>query len=194
MRSASRIFAALVAMVLVVSAGFAVQVLHPADGSDVPGIDAAFVFAGGDGARLARAKALSAERGVPLVLNDAVEDWLEGVEVTKALCRGEVEDVTAFCVGAFEDSTRGESLAFARLARERGMRRAVVVSDDYHLARAKRWLGKCFAGEIHTVRSNRRHPTLDEVVHEILGLWQAMLTVSVECDRIEYNNHQRRVS
>lgn len=60
---------------------------------------------------------------------------------------GSVVPVEVLCPVPVPSDTRGEARMFADLAVERGWGRVVAVTGNYHLARARMLMSRCFAGE-----------------------------------------------
>jgi uncharacterized SAM-binding protein YcdF (DUF218 family) len=77
--------------------------------------------------------------------------------------------------------TRGEARLFRALARERGWRRVVLVTSDYHARRARLLVARCLAPDvdIDVVTARPRLGPLRWVrvrVHEVGGLvWAALV-------------------
>jgi uncharacterized SAM-binding protein YcdF (DUF218 family) len=110
--------------------------------------DAVVVLAGARDPRLAGGLAL-VRRGVAPVL--VVSDgWGLGWVEANRLCAGRRAPAHVTCFHAAEESTRGEAEAFARLAAARGWRSVVVVSNRYHIARARILFERCFHGAVYT--------------------------------------------
>jgi uncharacterized SAM-binding protein YcdF (DUF218 family) len=114
--------------------------------------DAVVVLAGGGNHRLDPALKL-VQRGVAplLAVSSAFKDpkWIKA----HRLCRGE-DGPTRFhvlCFQAVPYSTRGEARTVARLAREHGWHRIVVVTSTYHVTRARMLFRRCYRGQLWTV-------------------------------------------
>ena len=148
-------------------------VLRPVQDPAAPS-DAIVVFAGGEGERLARAVAL-AEAGVAprLLANLGVGPWV-GREAIGALCARDDLPYEARCLLVESDDTAGEARAFAEIARREGLGSLLLVTSDYHLARARLRLRRCFDGSIRAVGAGGRH-TARTTLHEIGGLAEALL-------------------
>jgi uncharacterized SAM-binding protein YcdF (DUF218 family) len=114
--------------------------------------DAVVVLSGGLNARLDPALAL-VRRGVApvLAISGALNDphW----QKAKNLCRGKA-GLTTFRVVCFQPSpfsTQGEARSVARLAREHGWSRIVVVTSTYHVTRARVLFRRCYHGRLWVV-------------------------------------------
>lgn len=124
----------------------------PANESPPAHADAVVVLAGGENSRLDPGLKL-VQRGVAPVL--AISSAFKDPKWRKAhrLCRG--QDVpTRFrviCFQAVPYSTRGEARTVARLAREHGWKRIVIVTSTYHVTRARMLFRRCYHGELWTV-------------------------------------------
>jgi uncharacterized SAM-binding protein YcdF (DUF218 family) len=125
--------------------------------------DAVVVLAGGGNHRLDPALKL-VQRGVAPVL--AISSAFKDPKWRKAhrLCRGE-DGPTRFhvlCFLAVPYSTRGEARTVARLAREHGWQRIVVVTSTYHVTRARMLFRRCYHGQLWTVGTSSPWPYLPE--------------------------------
>jgi len=131
----------------------AVLFVWPPAASDPPAhADVVVVLAGAENHRLDPALKL-VQRGVAPVL--AISSAFQDPKWRKAhrLCRGQ-EGPTRFrvlCFRAVPYSTRGEARTVARLAREHGWRRIVVVTSTYHVTRARMLFRRCYHGELWMV-------------------------------------------
>jgi|GEM_PF-2702848 len=178
---------------VVVSLFFGQQVWRGASNEVPSGIDAIAVFAGGSVARLERAAQLQRRHpGATLFVNDAVAEWVGGAEVTRRLCDESAAVGEVVCVGALEDSTRGEVRAFAGLMNSRGHDQVVVVSASYHVPRVARWMRRCFSGRVYGVGTYKRKLDLQALLHEVAGHWLATL-LPARCDSLENTNPNLRV-
>ncbi len=125
-------------------------VLHPSE--DIPvAANAVVVFAGGQGERLDRAHELM-DAGVAsvLVLNTGSDRWNdEAYDAQVAMCDDSTISFEVICVSAETDSTKGEAQRFAQIADQHAWTSMIAVTDDYHLSRASRWLGRCFDGTVY---------------------------------------------
>jgi uncharacterized SAM-binding protein YcdF (DUF218 family) len=117
--------------------------------------DVVVVLAGAENHRLDPALKL-VQQGVAPVL--AISSAFKDPKWRKAhrLCRGQ-DGPTRFqvlCFQAVPYSTRGEARTVARLAREHGWRRVVVVTSTYHVTRARMLFRRCYHGELWMVGSS----------------------------------------
>ncbi|MEZ5374904.1 MAG: ElyC/SanA/YdcF family protein [Acidimicrobiales bacterium] len=142
-------FAGVAAVALTLCVGWMVwSIARPSE--HLPGqANGVVVFAGGHGERLERAQQLMADgMADTLVLNTGTDQWnAEAFAAQVAVCDDTSLPYDVVCVSA--DNTKGEAIAFARVAEERAWTSMVAVTDDYHLSRASRWLGRCFDGEVY---------------------------------------------
>jgi uncharacterized SAM-binding protein YcdF (DUF218 family) len=138
------------------------------------GADAVFVLSGDHGERLAVALRLI-ERGVaPTLVLDGEPDF----DRVRTLC-GERQTFEVVCLRPPRDSTRAEARAGRDLASARAWRRVVVVTSTAHVTRAGLWFRRCIGGSVRggsvsMVKAHRR-PSAGAVVHEWLGLAQALV-------------------
>lgn len=155
--------------VIVVATGLTARLfLWPA--SDSPRqVDAVVVLSGDRGERLARGLAL-VRAGVSSTL---VLDGAPDSQLVLELCEGG-QPFEVVCLRPEPDSTRYEARAAARLASERGWRSVAVVTTTAHLTRAGVLFRRCMDTSVLMVEG-RRWPSLELVVHEWLGLGQALL-------------------
>jgi uncharacterized SAM-binding protein YcdF (DUF218 family) len=114
--------------------------------------DAVVVLSGGLNSRLDPALSLM-RRGLAPVL--AVSGAFHGTRWKKArtLCTGGYGKLR-FRVLCFEPrpfSTQGEARTIARLARERGWSRVVVVTSTFHVTRARMLVRRCYHGRLWMV-------------------------------------------
>jgi len=146
----ARILAAIVALWLVACL---VLFVHSPWQSRAPDrADAVVVLSGGLNSRLDPALALMRRRVAPVL---AVSGAFHGRTWKKArtLCGGGYGKLR-FRVLCFEPkpfSTQGESRAIARLARERGWSRVVVVTSTFHVTRARMLVRRCYHGRLWMV-------------------------------------------
>ncbi len=120
--------------------------------------DAVVVLAGGRSERLDHGLRLAAEGVAPVLVisNGAEPTWPEA----RAVCRGGAgpagaptgvpagapTGVEVLCPRPDPQRTAGEATMVARLAAERGWRRVVVVTSDFHALRSRLWFERCAAG------------------------------------------------
>lgn len=114
--------------------------------------DAVVVLSGGLNSRLDPALALMRRRIAPvLAISSAFHDgsWKKA----RRLCRGDLGptryDIVCFDAQPF--STRGEARTVARVAREQGWKRIVVVTSTYHVTRARMLFERCYPGRLWVV-------------------------------------------
>lgn len=109
--------------------------------------DAVVVLAGGRSERLDHGLRLAAAGVAPVLVisNGAEPTWPEAGVV----CRGDdgalAERKNALCPRPDPQRTAGEATMVARLAAERGWRRVVVVTSDFHALRSRLWFERCAA-------------------------------------------------
>ncbi len=116
--------------------------------------DAVVVLAGGRSERLDHGLRLAIEGVAPVLVisNGAEPGWPEA----RAVCQGTATpagpagpvdvDVEVLCPRPDPQRTAGEATMVARLAAERGWRRVVVVTSDFHALRSRLWFERCAAG------------------------------------------------
>ena len=166
----------LVAVVLVVL-GLGTFWLFVWPSSDAPQVaDAVVIFAGGRGERLAAAERLMAAGLAPnlVIPNGTAPEWPAGNRACSQDLPYEVH-----CPRPDPDTTRGEARTIAGLAEEKGWTRVIVVTSSYQLSRARLLLGRCFDGEVLSVRAQPALSALawaQRVGHEWLAWAQAMTT------------------
>lgn len=125
------------------------------------------VVGGGGGERLITALEIVGEPapGRELVLSEgASSEW----ERMGRSCRE--EDVR--CFEPEPGNTFGEARTFARIAEERGWRRATVVTSEYHVTRTRMYFRSCLDGEVRVVAADSGWRVFTRMVrahHEILG-------------------------
>ncbi|MBK9180719.1 MAG: YdcF family protein [Acidimicrobiales bacterium] len=132
--------------------------VHP-QGDDVGSADAVVVLSGAE-ERLPVAERLMDEGVAPVLVvsNGAVDE--------RVRCDQTVPyEIVCIRPESSRIGTRGEARAVARLADERGWRRIVVVTSDYHLLRAGLLLRRCVDGDVAMVPAASPRPwaaVLDE--------------------------------
>ncbi|MEZ5408859.1 MAG: YdcF family protein [Acidimicrobiales bacterium] len=148
--------------------------------------DAVVVLAGGRSERLDHGLRLAASGAAPvLVISNGDEpDWPEA----RAICRGGPglpTGVEVLCPRPDPQRTAGEATMVARLAAERGWRRVVVVTSDFHALRSRLWFERCAAGafEVEVVGVDSRYDLAQvwgRALREQVGLLAAV-TVQRGC-------------
>jgi uncharacterized SAM-binding protein YcdF (DUF218 family) len=114
--------------------------------------DVVVVLSGGRNSRLDPALKLM-RRGIApvLAISSVARDpkWI----TAQKLCKGEYGKLRfkVLCFEASPYSTRGEAETVARLAREHGWHRIVVVTSMYHVTRAHMLFRRCYHGDLWTV-------------------------------------------
>jgi uncharacterized SAM-binding protein YcdF (DUF218 family) len=137
----------------------------PASGS-VDHADAVVVFAGGDGERL--------DRGLAL-MNEGVASTLVASTGPNRLCNADLP-FDVICFLPKPNNTRGEAEAIARIARQHGWHRLVLVTSTYHATRAEMLLDRCYPGSVELAPATPRKGVfgwLVAIVHEWGGLAEA---------------------
>jgi uncharacterized SAM-binding protein YcdF (DUF218 family) len=133
--------------------------------------DVVVVLGGGNGERLDRGLALMAAKVAPVMVLSTGIHWVEPPNVVKAVkdtCAEGSAQFEVVCIAALPDSTKGEAIAVADMAKKRGWHRIVVVTTDHHVTRSMRWFKRCYDGELFPVSAPA--PTgLSEVAHEWAG-------------------------
>jgi len=127
----------------------AVLFVWPRTDTPPPKADAVVVLAGGLNARLDPAIALMRRQIAPvLAISSAFHDssWKKA----QRLCRGDLGPTRyeVLCFTAKPYSTQGEARTVARLAREQGWKRIVVVTSTFHVTRARMLFRRCFDGKL----------------------------------------------
>ena len=159
---------ALSALLIIVSLWFvavALLFVWPSAKSGPPAhADVVVVLSGGLNRRLDPALKLVQEGVAPVL---AISSAFKDPNWTKAhrLCRGE-DGATRFrvlCFAAVPYSTRGEARAIARLARERGWSKIVVVTSTYHVTRARMLIRRCYHGRLWMVGTSAPTSRLPKV-------------------------------
>lgn len=137
--------------------------------SSTPGhADAVVVLAGGNGERL--------DRGLALVRRGVAPNLVVSNGPTE-LCSTR-QAFAVFCFRPDPDDTRGEAEAVSRLAAQQGWQHLVLVTSDYHAARAHLLLGRCFPGriDVSVARSGKAPlPLLWAIGHEWGGLIESAI-------------------
>jgi uncharacterized SAM-binding protein YcdF (DUF218 family) len=135
--------------------------------------DAVAVLGGGGDERLDEGLRLVRKGVAPVLLisDGERQGWTRANE----LCDGGTE----FQVVCFEPKpgrTQGEARVVARLADERGWKKVVVVTSDYHAIRSGWLFGRCFGHDVPVVGAGPDGvPNPAQIVHEWLGYAHAFL-------------------
>jgi len=157
----------MVLVALVTTALTAHAVVAPAAGAVPDHADAIVVFAG-ERARLDRALQLVSQgRADTLVVSDG-----ERISDIAPRC-GDVAPVRVLCPTPDEQDTRHEAEMFARIGHEQGWHALIAVTGDYHVARARLLLDRCWAGSVAFAPVPWPHVGLSHLVHEAGGLVDA---------------------
>ena len=140
---------------------------------DVEPADAVVLFVGGRGERTFTALSLM-DAGVAdtLVIPNGRQ---AGARELRRLCR-RPQDFDVLCPDTDSVDTGGEARAIAAVAEERGWERLVMVTSDYHIARARLRLERCYPGEIQAVAAENwatRSQRLNSHVREWFGHLEA---------------------
>lgn len=138
--------------------------------------DAAVVFVGGRGERIAEMRELVGAGTVDHVLI-AAADFPTSNTFRRICDRGDVSGAELTCLRATSD-TRSEARALARHAADQGWDHVVVVSSRYHLTRAALLFSRCFDGRVDVVGGTPESgPAVwfGQVLHE----WVAMAEAQV---------------
>jgi uncharacterized SAM-binding protein YcdF (DUF218 family) len=146
--------------------------------------DVVVVLGGGNGERLDRGLALMAAKVAPVMVLSTGIHWVEPPNVVKAVkdtCAERSAQFEVVCIAALPDSTKGEAIAVADMAKKRGWHRIVVVTTDHHLTRSMRWFTRCFSGEVFPV-SAPASTGPSEIAHEWAGTI-AQFTLDRTCSR-----------
>ena len=130
--------------------------------------DAVVVLAGGSGERLTR--------GLELVRHGVASNLVVSTGPNELCSTG--HDFEVFCFVPDPNDTRGEVEAVARIAAQKGWHHLVLVTSDYHAARAHLLLGRCFAGTVDVTTARSSHaplPLLSAIAHEWGGLIESAI-------------------
>lgn len=155
-----------------------VPFLRPAS-DDPRQADAVIVLSGDHGERLAVATRLLGNGVAATLVFAGTRDRVQ----EDVLCAAPPEGFEVVCLRPQPDSTRAEARASAQLAEQRGWRRIVVVTSDYHVTRSRLLFERCFDGQVDVVGGDSNHSVavLARVVaHEWLAVGHA-LTVGRSC-------------
>lgn len=131
-----------VLLVIALAAFSILPVVSPTTSGPAPA-DAVIVLSGDHGERFPIARDL-VERGLAgsLVFVGTPDRARE-----EELCQSR-QRVEYICLRPQPDSTRAEARAIGELAERRGWRTLVVVTSNYHLARARMLVRRCFDGDV----------------------------------------------
>ena len=113
-------------------------------------VDAIVLFAGGRGERLELAEQLI-DAGIAsdlVIPNGLAPEWPEG---NRACTEDRPYEV--HCLRPDPDTTVGEARAIGALARDASWDTVLVVTSSYQVSRAGLLLGRCFDGDVLTVRA-----------------------------------------
>lgn len=125
-------------------------VFPPADSGAPAHADVVVVLSGGR-ERLPPAMAL-VRRGVAPVLAISSVDRTKPWPLGDRLCRAKrYAGARVLCFEAVPYSTQGEAETVGRLARTHGWRRIVVVTNTFHVTRARMLFRRCFKGALSMV-------------------------------------------
>lgn len=145
-------FGLVVAALLVFSGWVLVSITNPPAVTPKPA-DSIVVFAGDD-ARIATALELMDRDLAPVVvINRGIDDNTGEPWPSHPVCTDDSREYDVECIIVEGDSTRAEARAYAALAEENGWASLILVTADFHLARATLLLDRCFSGEIQPVAS-----------------------------------------
>jgi uncharacterized SAM-binding protein YcdF (DUF218 family) len=137
--------------------------------------DAVIPLAGGGGERLPAAMSL-VEAGIAPVL--VVSEACALDQQAARRLRASSRPFEVIWVRPFPESTRGEARMIRRLAEENRWRRVVVVTSQYHAARARLLIKRCVRQEVVIVSSTPTESVWGwarRLVHECGGLIYALV-------------------
>lgn len=139
--------------------------------------DAVVVLAGAPDTRLPVALDLARRGNHVLVVSSA-----GGVNeaVTRKYC-GRPSDLTVYCFRPSSDNTRGEAQAIGRLVAERGWSSITVVTNTFHVTRARLLIERCTRAQVHMAGVDPKlSPAgwVNRLAHEIGGLAEASVVRS----------------
>ena len=159
-------------LVVVVVAGAVIAlcvrlVLDPSVGPLPDRADAIVVFAGEHSrADLALQLAAEGRAGVVVLSNGSASP------VTAPLC-GQAQPFVVLCPRPDQLDTRGEARMFGDLARQHGWNDLIAVTGNYHVARARLLLERCWKGGTTFAPVSWNHVGLSATAHEVGGLIEA---------------------
>jgi uncharacterized SAM-binding protein YcdF (DUF218 family) len=111
--------------------------------------DAIVVLSGSKHERLDRGLELARRNVAPVLV---ISNGYDPVQPRAPfLCRHGERGFEVLCFTADPDSTRGEAEAVARLAREHGWRRVLLVTSRFHVTRARMLFDRCVDGDVDAV-------------------------------------------
>ena len=144
MRRARGVGVGLMIVLLIVTVYFRTGPSQVQPGETTP--DAIAMFVGGRGERLERALDFRAASPASALVIPNGDDarWPDA----NSLC--DSGDPQIFCPTPDPDSTRGEAEAIANLATDNGWEHVVIVTSDYHTARAAALLDHCLDARIES--------------------------------------------
>jgi uncharacterized SAM-binding protein YcdF (DUF218 family) len=153
----------------------------PRGSAPPPKADVVVVLSGGLNSRLDPALELMRRRTAPVL---AISSAFIGGTWKKAerLCRGEIPTrYEVLCFTAKPYSTRGEARTVAKLAREQGWKRVVVVTSTFHVTRTRILFRRCYDGKLWVVGTKSPWWRLPEEWANETGKLAVQLTVERSC-------------
>ncbi|MFZ8999359.1 MAG: YdcF family protein [Ilumatobacteraceae bacterium] len=154
--------------VLVMSAGaVAWRVVRAVDDQAVAEPDALVVFAGESARTRLALELVDAGRVPTVVFSHGVDDPLVADRC------GQVVPIEVICAVPDPSNTRGEARMFADLAAERGWSSLLAVTGNYHHARARTLLDRCFDGDLAFVTVDWDDVRAGVYLRETMALWHA---------------------
>ena len=129
----------------------AVLFVWPSEPAPPGHADAVVVLSGGRNSRLDPALKLIREGVAPvLAISGARQDprW----QKARLLCdEGHTAAARVICFEPTPFSTRGEARSIARLARQHGWNKVIVVTSTFHVTRARLLVRRCYPGQLWLV-------------------------------------------
>lgn len=157
-----------IAAVLVMSAGaVAWRVVRAVDDRSVADADALVVFAGESARTRLALDLVETGRVSAVVFSHGLDD-----ELVADRC-GDVDPIEVLCPTPEPSNTRGEARMFADLAAERGWSSLLAVTGNYHHARARALLDRCFDGDLAFVTVDWDDVRAGVYLSETMALWHA---------------------
>lgn len=138
--------------------------------------DAIVILAGGQGERVVFGLA-AAELGIA----DAIIVSTSSASIDLCAGRASAPEVQVFCVEA-NGGTDVEAAQLAAIAEANGYESLLLVTSNYHMQRAERWLRRCFDGEVFPLAADAT-PTRSLIRHELVGT-AAQLTYQRSCPKV----------